>query len=211
MKSTRSIFVAAAVSVVVLGISLSLPARLNPQGAHKIRYIVKDIGSLGGSFASAGGISNTGWVVGYSLLPGDNVVHEFLWHDGVMKDLGTLGGPNSFSEYRLNDFGNAGGESDTITPDANGEDFCAFGTQLICLPFYLQNGKKIPQPLLGGNNGSASAPTISAKWWGRHKTTPWNLPASHSAKLCSTSPSSGETAASTNYKLFQATRSASHT
>jgi probable HAF family extracellular repeat protein len=154
MKSTRSIFVAAAVSVVVLGISLSLPARPHPQGGHKIRYIVKDIGSLGGSFASAGGISNTGWVVGYSLLPGDNVVHEFLWHDGVMKDLGTLGGPNSFSEYRLNDFGNAGGESDTITPDPNGEDFCAFGTQLICLPFYLQNGKKIPQPLLGGNNGS---------------------------------------------------------
>ncbi len=86
-------------------------------------------------------------------MPGDNDVHEFLWHDGVMTDLGTLGGSNSFSEYRPNDFGNAGGEAETSVPDPNGEDFCGFGTQLTCRPFFWQKNRMIPQPTLGGNNG----------------------------------------------------------
>jgi probable HAF family extracellular repeat protein len=154
MKSLRPIFVTTAVFLVALAISLSLVAQAHPRDAHKTRYIVKDLGTLGGSFAAAGGISNTGWVEGYSLLPGDNDVHEFLWHDGKMTDLGTLGGSNSFSEYRPNDFGNAGGEAETADPDPNGEDFCGFGTQLTCLPFFWQHNRMIPQATLGGNNGA---------------------------------------------------------
>jgi probable HAF family extracellular repeat protein len=92
MKSLRPIFVTTVVFLFALAISISLAARPYPQGAHKIRYIVRDLGTLGGSFAAAGGISNSGWVEGYSLLPGDNDVHEFLRHDGKMTDLGTLPG-----------------------------------------------------------------------------------------------------------------------
>jgi probable HAF family extracellular repeat protein len=154
MKSERPIFVTAVALLVALAISLSLAAQSNAQQAHKVRYIVKDLGTLGGSFAAAGGISNTGWIEGYSLLPGDNEYHEFLYHDGVMKDLGTLGGPDSFSEYRPNNFGNAGGQSETSVLDPNGEDFCEFGTGLICLPFYWHNNKMTPQPTLGGTNGA---------------------------------------------------------
>jgi probable HAF family extracellular repeat protein len=152
MKAERSICVTAMVFLVTLAISFSLAAQANAQ--HKIRYIVKDLGTLGGSFAAAGGISNTGWIEGYSYLPGDNEIHEFLYHDGVMKDLGTLGGPDSFSEYRPNNFGNAGGQSETSVFDPNGEDFCEFGTGLICLPFFWHNHKMTPQPTLGGNNGA---------------------------------------------------------
>jgi hypothetical protein len=42
----------------------------------------------------------------------------------------------------------------TSTPDPNGEDYCGFGTQLICRAFYWQHGGMIVQPTLGGNNGS---------------------------------------------------------
>jgi probable HAF family extracellular repeat protein len=154
MKSERPILATAIVFLVALAISLSLGAQANAQQAHKVRYIVKDLGTLGGSFAAAGGISNTGWIEGYSLMPGDNEYHEFLYHDGVMKDLGTLGGPDSFSEYRPNNRGDAGGQSETSAFDPNGEDFCEFGTGLICLPFFWHNKKMTPQPTLGGNNGA---------------------------------------------------------
>jgi probable HAF family extracellular repeat protein len=156
MKTVKPIFVSAVAFVVVLGISLSLAVQAHPQNARKFRYKIKDLGTLGGSYAKAGGISNAGWVEGYSLLPGDSDVHEFLWHegDGALTDLGTLGGLNSFSEYRPNDRGNAGGESETSTPDPNGEDFCGFGTQLICLAFFWQNNVMTAQTTLGGNNGA---------------------------------------------------------
>lgn len=133
----------------------ALAANAQPLNAPKARYIVKDLGTLGGSFAVAGGISNNGWVEGFSLLPGDNIAHSFLWHNGVMIDLGTLGGPNSSSEWRTNEFGNVGGNSDTSTSDPNGEDFCGFGTQLICRAFFWAQGTMIAQPTLGGNNSSA--------------------------------------------------------
>lgn len=60
MKSLRPIFVTTVVFLFALAISISLAARPHPQEAHKIRYIVNDLGTLGGSFAAAGGISNTG-------------------------------------------------------------------------------------------------------------------------------------------------------
>ena len=122
--------------------------------AVKADYAIKDLGTLGGSFAFAGGISNRGWVLGYSSLPGDNDTHSFLWRDGEMTDLGTLGGPNSFSDFRPNDFGQAGGYSDTSSPDPNGEDYCGFGTQLVCHAFFWSHGAKIAEPTLGGSSAT---------------------------------------------------------
>jgi probable HAF family extracellular repeat protein len=141
--------------VTVMVFLAALTAQAQPQKPHKARYIVKDLGTLGGTVAESGGISNSGWVEGFATLPpDDSVIHSFLWRNGVMMDLGTLGGPNSFSEWQPNDFGNAGGYSDTAIPDPNGEDACGFGTQLICRAFYWAHGKMIPQPALGGNNSS---------------------------------------------------------
>jgi probable HAF family extracellular repeat protein len=122
----------------------------------KARYLVKDLGTLGGSAAEPGGISNTDWVEGWSLLSGDAISHVFLWHNGVMRDLGTLGGPNSSTEFRPSDAGDVGGFSEISKTDPNGEDFCEFGdgSNLACLAFFWHNGRMVAQPTLGGPNSS---------------------------------------------------------
>ncbi len=148
MKSAKLTRMTAAIFLTVLATHAQL------QAAPKARYTVKDLGTLGGTFAFAGGISDSGWVLGYSTLPNDDVSHSFLWRNGVMTDLGTLGGPNSFSDFRPNDFGDGGGSSDKSTPDPNGEDFCGFGTQLICRAFYWHRGAMTAEPTLGGHNGA---------------------------------------------------------
>src|SRR5579864_2466778 len=62
------------------------------------KYTVTDLGTLGGSFAFAIGINDSGEVVGYSAFanppPGYGYSsHAFLYSNGMMKDLGTLGSP----------------------------------------------------------------------------------------------------------------------
>jgi probable HAF family extracellular repeat protein len=153
MRFAKPVSVAAIALLTALAGLSSLHAQQQKQGTHKARYTIKDLGTLGGTFAFAGGISDDGWVVGFSTLPGDNVTHSFLWRNGVVTDLGTLGGPNSFSDFRPNEFGDAGGYSDLSTSDPNGEDFCGFGTQLVCLAFFWHQGAMHALPTLGGNNG----------------------------------------------------------
>jgi probable HAF family extracellular repeat protein len=137
---------------ITLSAALAIPVRL----AAQVRYTVQDLGTLGGTFSTAGSINNKGWVPGGATILGDTALHAFLWRKGVMTDLGTLGGPNSIAAYPLNERGQVTGYSDTSTPDPNGEDFCGFGTNLICLPFVWQKGVMSPLPTLGGNNGQAN-------------------------------------------------------
>jgi len=126
------------------------------QAGKKPYYTVIDVGTLGGSQAyPVLGVSNSGWVAGYSLLLGDTSWHALVWRNGVMTDLGTLGGPNSETNFNLNQKGDTPGMAETATPDPNGEDWCGFGTYLTCLPFVWRNGVMTPLPTLGGNNGMA--------------------------------------------------------
>lgn len=152
MKSAKLICTTAMTLLVALAIPVARAAQSQPQKPRRARYRITDLGTLGGTFSKAGGISNSGWVEGYSTLPGDSTFHEFLWRKGTMTDLGTLGGANSFSESRPNDRGDAGGYSETSTPDPDGEDFCGFGNQVICLGFLWHDGLLTAQPTLGGNN-----------------------------------------------------------
>ena len=56
----------------------------------KPRLTITNLGALGGSSSLAYAISNTGKVVGSSdLFNGDRLA--FLWTNGVMQDLGSLG------------------------------------------------------------------------------------------------------------------------
>ena len=77
-----------------------------------------DLGTLGGtvgvvgSFAGAGGaINSRGQVVGTSNLAGDLTHHPFLWNEGSLIDLGTLGGDNA-EAYWINDAGAVVGRAD---------------------------------------------------------------------------------------------------
>lgn len=117
-------------------------------------YTVVDLGTLGGTFTAAGGISNTGWVEGWASLPNGNL-NAFLWHDGVMTDLGTLGGPNSDSGWPPNDSGDAAGGAETGAIDPYAENYCAYNDNLLCLAFFWRSSTKkmTALPTLGGNNG----------------------------------------------------------
>jgi probable HAF family extracellular repeat protein len=74
-------------------------------GRHAFLYsrgsIVHDLGTLSGGCCSYGfGINDKGQVTGYSSLTSDSFgpQHAFLYSDGAMQDLGTLGGSNSSGE-----------------------------------------------------------------------------------------------------------------
>jgi len=154
---------------------LAAPVRLAAQGQCKepARYTVTDLGTLGGTFSLAGGISNSGWVEGYSTLPGDAAEHAVLWRKGVITDLGTLGGPNSDAAWRPGNTGNAAGGAEISTADPLAENFCGYGDNFICLPFFWRNSvkKMTPLPTLGGNNGWAAGINIQDMVTGNAENT----------------------------------------
>ena len=67
---------------------------------------ITSLGTLGGSFSFGNAMNNRGQVVGlalnaipdpFSFLGLGTQTHAFLWQNGVMRDLGTLGGPDSWA------------------------------------------------------------------------------------------------------------------
>jgi len=138
-------------NTVITIFALAIPLRLAAQN-----YRVTDLGTLGGTSSVANSINKRGWVAGAASLPGNTAQHAVLWRMGRKTDLGTLGGPNSTAYFPLNDRGEVSGFSDTATPDPFGEDFCGFGTHLVCLPFVWQKGVRTPLPTLNGNNAIAN-------------------------------------------------------
>ena len=122
---------------------------------EQTRYIVTDLGTLGGTFSVGTGVNLRGQVSGKSTLPGDTQTHPFLLQNGVMRDLGTFGGPNGEASY-LNVAGHVVGGAETADPDPLGEDFCFFGTHLICRGFTWVRGVMTDVGTLGGNNSFAA-------------------------------------------------------
>jgi len=80
--------------VLSLPIVLSL-AVCRPVGAQT--YVVKELGSLGGSASAAYGVNTSGQVVGWAGTGGDSAFHAFLHNGKAIKDLGTLGGNHSWA------------------------------------------------------------------------------------------------------------------
>jgi probable HAF family extracellular repeat protein len=89
-----------------------------------------NLGTLGGNNSFAVGINDRGQIIGNAnnyipdpfagvLAPlGATQMHAFLWEDGAMQDLGTLGGPDSIALY-MNERGEvAGGSLTNSTPNA---------------------------------------------------------------------------------------------
>ena len=126
------------------------------RSAAQPRYMVVDLGTLGGTGSVAEGISDSGSVVGSANLAGDQSEHAVLWQDGIIKDLGTLGGPNSSEQWPVNDNrGLIAAVGETPNEDPLGENFCGFSTGLTCRGFLWRDGQKTPLATLGGNNGQA--------------------------------------------------------
>jgi len=154
MEGNMKLKILTCLSAITLLAALALPTKcLAQEHNQKLpHYTVTDLGTLGGTYSGANGLNKSAQVDGTSTLPGDAVVHAFLWRHGKMIDLGTLGGPNSTANWPLNNWGGVPGNSDTTTPDPNGEDYCSFGTYLICRSFVWYDGVMITLPTLGGNN-----------------------------------------------------------
>lgn len=84
-------------------------------------YAPHDLGTLGGSYSFAFGISPLGDVVGTSATAG-GTDHAFLWRNGIMTDLGTLAGGSGTSAARaVNRHGEVVGSS--TTPDGQDRAF----------------------------------------------------------------------------------------
>lgn len=68
-----------------------------------VRYVAQPIGSLGRGLTQGNDVNNRGEVTGYAWSgPTGTNTHAFLYADGAMRDLGTLGGIHSFGTA-LND------------------------------------------------------------------------------------------------------------
>lgn len=156
MQSTHWIRIARTALIAVLAIPVAIPAQEQLKSQNFPRYTVKDLGALpGGTFSQATAIANDA-LLGGLATNADGNAHAVLWHDGSIMDIGTpaLGGPNS-AVYGVNERARVTGLAETSTKDPNGEDFCGYGTFLICQPFLWQHGVMMPLQTLGGRNGEA--------------------------------------------------------
>jgi probable HAF family extracellular repeat protein len=121
-----------------------------------------NLGTLGGNNSFAVGINDRDQITGdaFNSIPdpfagvlvpfGATQVHAFLWEDGAMQDLGTLGGPDS-SAFYLNEPGEVAGFSFTnSTPNAT------TGVPTVD-PFLWSRGRMLDLGTLGGTFGIPNA------------------------------------------------------
>jgi uncharacterized membrane protein len=150
-------------AAMILTISLAVPgAAQKPQQPEAKspgpRYLVTDLGTLGGGFSNSFGLNERNQVGGGSTLP-NGTMQAFLWSARAgMQPLGTLhGGSNSAaSGPNANDLVPL--ISDTNIEDPYHENFCGFGTTSVCVAGFWEHGTLtelpglVPLSNLGGNN-----------------------------------------------------------
>jgi probable HAF family extracellular repeat protein len=117
-----------------------------------------DLGTFGGNWSLANTLNNLGQVVGFAtnaipdpfpiFPPGGTQSRAFLWQNGVLKDLGTLGGPDALA-FSINQRGQVAGISytdpnETLNPTTGMPTFH---------PFLWDHGTMTDLGTLGGTMG----------------------------------------------------------
>ncbi|MCC5621530.1 DUF3466 family protein [Nostoc sp. CHAB 5715] len=107
-------------NVLLGGVSATLMILGSVESAPVPYYSIVDLGTLPGYDASIStGINKLGQVVGYSAKGDGSSFRAFLWENGVIKDIGTLGGDGSVA-WDVNNSGKVVGGAHTGKQDPNG-------------------------------------------------------------------------------------------
>src|SRR5262249_7302757 len=118
---TRIIARRAGITLLAIFIGVYYGATLAQEPANR-QYHVVNLPSLGGARSIGNSINDRGWVAGYSNLPANESRRGALWRDGLITDLGTLGGPNSNVAWPVkNNRGIIVGIAQTAIPEPLGE------------------------------------------------------------------------------------------
>jgi probable HAF family extracellular repeat protein len=129
-----------------------------------LHYRVSNLPPLGGTSSVGFSINDRGWVAGRSNLAGNESRHATLWRNGVLTDLGTLGGPNSAVLWPVKNLrGIVTGIAQSNEPDPLNETWsCGFFFPLAtrtgkrCFGFKWEDGVMTRLPTLGGTHGFAT-------------------------------------------------------
>jgi probable HAF family extracellular repeat protein len=160
----RTLYQAVLAAALTVPVPLAAQKQQQPRAVgHFPRYTVEDLGTLGGSYSFSYNLNDAGVVSGGSATatqngdPSQAVVNApqtaFLWEHGRLRNLGTLGGPDS-AGAATNLFNLSVVDSETANLSRQGEDVCAFGTNLQCLAAIWKDGRLAALPLLPGGNNS---------------------------------------------------------
>jgi len=103
-------------------------------------YSITDLGTLGGTFSIAFGVSNKRWITGSSTLPGDIITHPFLWRGGGLEDIGRPG-LNSAAFLPFNERGQVAIQGEEPSADPLGE---ASRSQKVNRPMGLDTSPEVP-------------------------------------------------------------------
>ncbi len=147
-------------TAVVTNLLLATSSRAAAVPKVHVDYKLVELPTLGGTQDSSNWVNDLGWVTGAADLPGGRNEHAYVWREGRMLDLGTLGGTNSLA-WPVNNRDEVGGDSVTSTKDPFRENFCHFNIDGVfvfqeetCRGFVWLRGVMTALPTLGGNNSS---------------------------------------------------------
>lgn len=147
--------------LLMMAITVSMAAQTS--SSKPSHYIVIDLGTFGGTYSSAYGLSEAGEVAGGAAnsTDTDGIAQKgFIWNGTKLINVGNIGGSTcsdcSSEAGGPNSSGASAIVSETPKPAFMNEDFCGFGTHRQCLAAVWQNGnlKGLPN-LKGGRNGQA--------------------------------------------------------